>query len=235
MKPTSHRPIRAGLLALVAALAMAWGTSPAQAQTWTQLPGAAIDIGAGANGALWIIGAPGHPGGYGIYRWEGGNWVQVRHMPYFDEGNTAIKDGGPENVVERMFSSDFNDFVYPTCAMNALRRIAVDPQGNAWVADRYWKLFRWVPEKNVWLKTLPKDTHDGRGAVDIAIGANGVAWCPGSDLTSAYEPALEGAESREFYYMDTHGEWDSLVNWAPVGGRGKRMLLLLTPGEEKKP
>ena len=40
---------------------------------WEQLPGLAVDIGAGVNGAVWIIGT----GARRPYRWDGANWVKV--------------------------------------------------------------------------------------------------------------------------------------------------------------
>jgi hypothetical protein len=38
---------------------------------WTLLPGLANDIGVGADGTVWVIGADAVPGGYGIHRWTG--------------------------------------------------------------------------------------------------------------------------------------------------------------------
>src|SRR5690606_9069946 len=49
--------------------------SPAPASAWTQLPGAANDIGAG--GEVWVVGANRMPGGYGIWRWDGRQWQSV--------------------------------------------------------------------------------------------------------------------------------------------------------------
>ena len=42
--------------------------------TWSVLPGLAKDIGAGADGSVWIIGTNPVPGGFGIYKWNGGGW-----------------------------------------------------------------------------------------------------------------------------------------------------------------
>jgi hypothetical protein len=38
-----------------------------------QMPGAAIDIGAGADGSVWIVGTDNHP-----YKWNGSSWVPDR-------------------------------------------------------------------------------------------------------------------------------------------------------------
>jgi hypothetical protein len=49
---------------------------------WQLLPGAGSDIGVGANGEVWVIGATAVAGGYGIYRWSGtcdaaGTWTVI--------------------------------------------------------------------------------------------------------------------------------------------------------------
>lgn len=41
------------------------------------VPGAAIDIGIGANNVSWVIGTNNTGGGKGIYRWTGGNWQNI--------------------------------------------------------------------------------------------------------------------------------------------------------------
>jgi hypothetical protein len=51
---------------------------------WEQRPGSAHDIGIGADGAVWVIGTNAVGGGYGIYTWNGDNWVGI--------------DGGGENI-----------------------------------------------------------------------------------------------------------------------------------------
>jgi hypothetical protein len=44
---------------------------------WQLLPGLGRDIGVGANGAVWLIGANPVPGGFGVFRWTGSNWTQI--------------------------------------------------------------------------------------------------------------------------------------------------------------
>lgn len=51
---------------------------------WVLLPGAASDIGVGADGTVWIIGRDPVYGGFGIYRWSGTQWQRI--------------DGGATNV-----------------------------------------------------------------------------------------------------------------------------------------
>jgi len=45
--------------------------------SWERLPGAAKDIGIGADNSVWVIGTNSVHGGYGIYRWEGKNWRRI--------------------------------------------------------------------------------------------------------------------------------------------------------------
>ncbi|MGH9857050.1 MAG: tectonin domain-containing protein [Acidobacteriota bacterium] len=52
-------------------------TAFAQIPQWTKLSGGATDVGAGADGSVWIIGADAVPGGYSIYRWTGSSWEKV--------------------------------------------------------------------------------------------------------------------------------------------------------------
>ena len=45
---------------------------------WTRLPGVAKDVGAGENGVLWHIGNNAVTGGFGIYRWNGNGWDDMK-------------------------------------------------------------------------------------------------------------------------------------------------------------
>ena len=49
---------------------------------WVLIPGAANDIGVGANGEVWVIGTNAVGGGFGIYTWSGGctavgSWSEI--------------------------------------------------------------------------------------------------------------------------------------------------------------
>ncbi|MDG2175286.1 MAG: hypothetical protein P8M72_04005 [Gammaproteobacteria bacterium] len=45
---------------------------------WQEVPGLAKDIGIGADGSVWAIGSNEREGGYGIYTWDGFDWIRVR-------------------------------------------------------------------------------------------------------------------------------------------------------------
>src|SRR3954454_19893274 len=46
---------------------------------WRRLPGAARDVGVGADGTAWMVSrSPAEVGGFGVYRWNGGSdWTSV--------------------------------------------------------------------------------------------------------------------------------------------------------------
>jgi hypothetical protein len=41
---------------------------------WTLFPGAAVDVGVGFDGSVWVVGTNPTVGGYGIYLWDGQAW-----------------------------------------------------------------------------------------------------------------------------------------------------------------
>ncbi|MCI0429009.1 MAG: hypothetical protein L0210_00495 [Rhodospirillales bacterium] len=42
-----------------------------------RLPGGARDIAMGPDGTLWVVGTDSAPGGYGLWRWNGGGWRRL--------------------------------------------------------------------------------------------------------------------------------------------------------------
>ena len=131
--------------------------------SWLRIPGRARDIGIGADGSVWIIGAQAGiltnsamwgsgsevdgsvrgylaaalSGGDAVYRWNGSGWDRV-------EGSGV--------------------------------RIAVDPTGNAWIINRTAEIFQFVAGS--W-RRLPGS------AIDIGIGAEGSVWVVGSEVSSS--------------------------------------------------
>lgn len=62
-------------------------TDPTVANAWQQLPGLANDIGVGANGDAWVIGADPFGDGYRVHKWNGSTWIPT------DGGATKITVG----------------------------------------------------------------------------------------------------------------------------------------------
>jgi hypothetical protein len=59
------------------AIVLLLGAQAIGAQEWSQVNGAARDVGVGANGTVWVIGTNPVQGGYGIYRWTGSGWAGI--------------------------------------------------------------------------------------------------------------------------------------------------------------
>ena len=159
------------LIALASTAAIA---ASAQSMMWKMLPGAATDIGVGADGTAWVIGTNVEVGGYGIYRWNGSNWdkiagsaVRIAVDPQgkawvvtsghaiFRLRRPAVRAGGPgaandigigANGVVWVIGNDkvgrATTASIPGRARTGRRsrvrrlRIAVDPQGRAWVSQQ---------------------------------------------------------------------------------------------------
>ena len=67
---------------------------------WIRRPGAARDIGIGADGSVWVIGTSSGSGGHDIFRWAGSRWIQVfgsaRQISVDPEGNPWVLGSGGE-------------------------------------------------------------------------------------------------------------------------------------------
>ena len=141
-----------------------WG----QSLGWKQLPGAASDIGVGANGQVWIIGTDPAPGGYGIYRWNGKDWgkmpgaaVKIDVDPKGDAW--VVNDRG---LIFSWTGSDWNQM--PGLA----RDIGIGHDGQVWIiginpAPGGYGVYRW--HGNGW-QQIPG------GAVTIDAGPKGFPW-----------------------------------------------------------
>jgi hypothetical protein len=136
--------------------------------TWQLLPGAANDIGVGADGSAWVIGQDQEPGGYGIYHWVNNNWVQV------DGGAVRIAvgpDGAPWVVNSQglIFHRVGGTWQLLPGAAND---IGVGADGSAWVIGQDqepggYGIYHWV--NNNWVQV------DG-SAAQITVGPDGAPW-----------------------------------------------------------
>jgi hypothetical protein len=133
VRPTQLRRILLIVLGL-AVCAEASAQTTSQQPTWTPLSAKGTDVGVGANGVLWVIGAdPAGAADKSIYEWDG---TTLQQKP------------------------------------GAAVRIAVDPNGRAWVVNSTHTIFRWTG--SAW-------QHMPGAALDIGIGANGAVWMIGPD------------------------------------------------------
>ena len=140
--------------------------------SFKRLPGSAIDIGGGANGAVWVVGTNAVFGGRGIYRWAGGGWVPA------SGGAVRIavaSDGSPwvTNSSNQIFHMVGSGWVkYPGLAQD----VAVGANGAVWVVGTTpvpggYGIYRW--QGSIWARVYG-------GAVRIAVAPDGTAWVTNS-------------------------------------------------------
>tara|TARA_R110002110_G_scaffold7200_3_gene36508 strand:+ start:1369 stop:5520 length:4152 start_codon:yes stop_codon:yes gene_type:complete len=167
---------------------------------WKRMPGAAIDIAAGANGSVWVAGTNGSP-----YSWTGSTWkalpgkivrldVGPNGRPWavnkanqiwrwtgkaWDRmlgGAVDVGIGGKGNGIAWVIGTAgdiwrYNGFGWVKMPGDGAR-IDVDPNGNAWIVNKARQIYRWDGKK--WLRVKG-------AATDIAIGANGTVMVIGTD------------------------------------------------------
>jgi Tectonin domain len=153
---------------------------------WVGVNGrAATDIGIGADGTIWVIGADAAPGGYNIYRSTdaGEHWTQ---MPGAAE-RVAVDPRGNAWVVNsshNIFSFDGRKFgLEPGAAVD----VSVGADGAVWVTGVDGAIYRWT--NGGWLKR-------SGGAVQISAGPAGVVWvvnAAGQIYKGTDEPAKSAA------------------------------------------
>jgi hypothetical protein len=122
---------------------------PTGTNTFSEVGGAAVDIGVGANGTVWVIGTNNTGGGKGIYRFMN-RWPFWQNMP-----------GG------------------------ALR-VAVDPNGNAYVINSFDHLFQWTGSSWNYISTATgKDVAVSSGGTIFVMQSNKILYKRPSDLSWA--------------------------------------------------
>lgn len=130
--------------------------------------GLITDIGVGAGGHVWAIGADPEPGGYGIWRWRVNNWEKVPGGAV----RIAVDPSGAAWLVNdagRIFSQDGDTWrLLPGLA----RDIAVGANFDVFVVghDRGpdgFGIHKWDGRQWNWI---------GTNAVRIAVGAGGDPW-----------------------------------------------------------
>jgi hypothetical protein len=189
------------------------------ARGWQSLPGAARDIGVGADGSAWVVGANSVPGGFGIYRWAGSAWVPV-------DGGAARITVDPRGE-PWIVTAEGRIFQRRGAAWRELPGRATDigagANGEVWVTgvDNVpggHSVFRWNgadwtqiegagvriavgPDGSPWVVNADGHIYQRQGgrwvelpgrARDIAIGAGGTPWIIGTD-------AAAGGHSMHFW------------------------------------
>ena len=178
--------------------------------SWTLTDGAARDVGVGADGSVWVIGATPVQGGYGIYRRTNNTWVNVpggaERIAVDPQGNAWVV-----NSTQNIFRHDGTKWVMTS---GSARDIGVGANGTVWVIGTTaeaggYGIYRstdqgasWTkipgsavrvsvdPQGNAWVVNNANNIFrfDGSNwvqltgaATDIGIGADGAAWAIGTD------------------------------------------------------
>ena len=131
-----------------------------------------LRVGVDPNGFPYSV------GNAGIIKFTANSWVQLQgtsvDISVGADGTVwEIGNIGKPGVDAPVFVLSGGQWTYTN--MDAIR-IAVDPQGNAWVVKSNGEIMRWT--NNTW-QLMP-----GR-AIDIGIGANGSVWVIGTDTNAA--------------------------------------------------
>ncbi len=168
------------------------------AQIWTKLPSGAMDVGAGADGSVWIIGSDSIPGGYSIQRWTGNTWEKVLG------GATRISVA--PNGTPWVINNTNNIFQWTGTTWQTMPGAAMDigigADGTVWTigmngAPQRWSGSNWIsisgggtniavdPKGNPWVTNAGNEIWYWNGtswtlipgsAKDIAIGADGTPY-----------------------------------------------------------
>lgn len=165
---------------------------------WQRLPGGAIDVSIGANGALWIVGTD-----QGVYSWTGQNWsrqpggavriaVDPNGSPWitnsdgeiysWHQGHFERRPGGAVDVGiganGAVWIVGTDSGIYEWVGATWVRRpgggtrIAVDSAGTPWIANARGEIYKWNGVQFV---------RKPGGATDIGIGADDSIWIIGTD------------------------------------------------------
>ncbi len=148
----------------------------------TLVSGQAVDIAAGDDGSIWVIGTNPRPGGYWIYKWDGsGNWIAD---PTGGAVRIAVQRDGTPWVVNSLndiyqFNRTTNRWDRKPGKARSVHTGAVS--GAVWVLGTEpvaggYPIYQWNPGKQNW------DTYGAYGAADITEVA-GTPWIMQSDGT----------------------------------------------------
>jgi hypothetical protein len=183
---------------------------------WTELPGAALDVGASADGTFYVIGT-----NDAIFKWTGSTWDQ---LPGAGVRIAVGPTGEPwivnkENAIFQWTGSTWDQLP------GAGTDIGVGADGSAWVIGTNGGVFRWTG--SAW------DEIGGAG-VRIAVGPTGEPWIVNKEnaifqWTGATWKQLPGAGTDigvgadgSAWVIGTNGgvfQWTGSV-WGEIGGAG---------------
>ncbi len=135
------------------------------ASSFIKMPGKAIDIGIGANGIVWIVGINVVPGGYGIYRWTGTEFVGVPgggvRISVDPQGYAWIVDSALN-----IYRFDGSAFVRMP---GQAKDIGIGGDGSVFIAGGNDAVYKWNGV-SAWVQL------DGSGLIAVAADGAGNPW-----------------------------------------------------------
>jgi hypothetical protein len=138
---------------------------------WQQLPGAALDIGIGANGIVWVVGTD-----KGLYKWNGSTWLNGGGGPVL---RVAVDPLGQPwtitsaGVVRKLVGGIGGTWTaLPALAFAVGVDIGVGPEGTVWIVGGSVQnggagIFRWTGSH--WAQVAG-------GAANISVAPGGAPW-----------------------------------------------------------
>jgi hypothetical protein len=149
------------------------GSGNYQHLDWQRMPGEARDIGVGADGSVWAVGADDFGAEWGLYRWDGSNWWESRgsavRVDVDPWGNPWIINS--DNEIYRLTRGRWERLP------GAANDIGIGADGSVWVVGVNsrrggYSIFTLTPKG--WLRV------EGAG-VRIDVDATGTPWVINDD------------------------------------------------------
>jgi len=181
---------------------------PISTQGWQMIPGRALDVGAGSDGSVWVVGEPDYWGQARLYFWIGTDWIEVDG----DGERIEVDPWGRPWVVSPDNSLWVLEHTGWRLLHGAVTDVGIGADGSVWVVgvderrgghslytlDRYG----WVkvhgsgvridvdPQGYPWVINDDEQIFRWNGtswlrmpgyARDIGIGADGTVWAVGTN------------------------------------------------------
>lgn len=197
-----------------------WAWNPVN-QAFTRFPGAATDIGIGADGSIWVIGIQAASGGYNIRTWDSSTstWNTV--------GGAAVRISVQPNGIPWVINSANNIFRWNGKAWTKMAGQGVDigisPAGTIYIIGTDGNTYKWVEETSTWYKV----SNFGNGA-QISADSYGNPWTVADvgTISAIFDDAITYAwpaddatanEKNPYNFQETDAEYPpQLVNWQVV-------------------
>ncbi|MDP1981618.1 MAG: hypothetical protein Q8K23_03670 [Sulfuritalea sp.] len=146
---------------------------------WVGLPGKAKDIGIGADGTVWAIGANKVPGGFGVYRWDAAKnvWLDMRGGGVRIDVDASGKPWVVNDAGKIFFggTSGWREYSYGVLA----RDIGVGPEGSVFIAAKNdGAVYKFDRDSLTWIKRNGglNEISVGPGGVPVGVNAGKQIW-----------------------------------------------------------